>query len=138
MLITRRSDFRLCCWQVVPIISIPGMGDRAAETLCIERKIASQHDAEKLKEAKDLLYLKGFNEGVLNVGPHKGRKVHTKNLQIYPLCHDTACRLCRHSMRHGMSQDCANACMPLHGATPHAESVMHAGQELACDLPGQA
>ena len=63
------------CWQVVPIIHIPGLGDRAAETLCLERKIASQHDAEKLKEAKDLAYLKGFNEGVINVGPHKGSKV---------------------------------------------------------------
>ena len=56
------------------MIHVPGLGDKCAETLCLEAKIASQHDAEKLKAAKDTAYLKGFNEGVMTVGPHKGTK----------------------------------------------------------------
>ena len=57
------------------MIRVPGLGDKCAETLCLEGKIASQHDAEKLRAAKDIAYLKGFNEGVMIVGPHAGTKV---------------------------------------------------------------
>ena len=38
-------------------------------------KIQSQNDRVKLLEAKELCYLKGFYEGVLLVGPHKGKQV---------------------------------------------------------------
>jgi len=60
---------------VVPIIDIPGLGDRAAETVCKQLGIKNQHEAKKLEEAKKAVYLKGFSEGVLTVGPHAGKKV---------------------------------------------------------------
>ena len=48
----------------IAIIDIPGYGDLAAKTVCEELKIQSQNDREKLAEAKDRVYLKGFYEGV--------------------------------------------------------------------------
>lgn len=38
-------------------------------------KIQSQNDKIKLAEAKEIAYLKGFYDGVLLVGPHKGKKI---------------------------------------------------------------
>jgi leucyl-tRNA synthetase len=61
--------------QVIPIIDIPGFGSRAAQTVCEAMKIQSQNDREKLEEAKKQVYLKGFTDGVLIVGPHAGSKV---------------------------------------------------------------
>ena len=61
---------------MVPIIDIPGLGDRAAETVCKQLGIKNQHEAKKLEEAKKAVYLKGFSEGVLTVGPHAGKKAH--------------------------------------------------------------
>lgn len=37
---------------MVPIIDIPGLGDRAAETVCVKLGIKNQHDAKNLEEAK--------------------------------------------------------------------------------------
>lgn len=45
-------------FEVVPIIDIPGFGDRAAEVVCEQLKVTSQNDAAKLAEAKALVYLK--------------------------------------------------------------------------------
>lgn len=38
-------------------------------------KIQSQNDVDKLKEAKELVYLKGFYEGVMVAGPYSGKKI---------------------------------------------------------------
>lgn len=62
-------------FEVVPIIDIPGFGDRAAETICKELKIQSQKDQENLAKAKAEVYLKGFTDGVMVVEEWKGQKV---------------------------------------------------------------
>lgn len=50
----------------VPIIEIPDFGSLCAPFICDELKIQSQNDREKLAEAKERVYLKGFYEGVSN------------------------------------------------------------------------
>ncbi|KAI3840765.1 hypothetical protein MKX03_006501 [Papaver bracteatum] len=55
-------------FEVVPIINIPEFGDKSAEKVCMDLKIKSQNEKEKLAEAKRLTYLKGFTEGTMLVG----------------------------------------------------------------------
>ena len=63
---------------MIPIVHIPGFGDRAAEKVCTDLKISSQNDTKKLAEAKNMVYLKGFTDGIMLVGPHAGKKVRLK------------------------------------------------------------
>ena len=46
------------------IIDIPGYSKLSAVTACEEFKVQSQNDKEKLEEAKEKTYQKGFYEGV--------------------------------------------------------------------------
>ncbi|GFR47083.1 hypothetical protein Agub_g8770 [Astrephomene gubernaculifera] len=62
-------------FEVIPIIDIPGFGNMAAVKVCEDMKIGSQNDTAKLAEAKQQVYLKGFTDGVMLVGPHAGRRV---------------------------------------------------------------
>ncbi|KAJ4757913.1 hypothetical protein LUZ62_068288 [Rhynchospora pubera] len=62
-------------FKVIPIINIPEIGDKSAETVCTNLQIKSQNDKDKLAEAKKLTYLKGFTEGIMLVGKFKGKKV---------------------------------------------------------------
>ncbi|EED94357.1 probable isoleucine-trna synthetase [Thalassiosira pseudonana CCMP1335] len=62
-------------FEVVPIISIEGYGDASAVFMCEKLGITSPNDKAKLAQAKDETYLKGFTMGVMNVGPHAGKKV---------------------------------------------------------------
>lgn len=62
-------------YDVVEIINIPEFGTAAARKVCQDMKIQSQNDTKKLAEAKQLVYLKGFTDGVMNIGPYKGQKV---------------------------------------------------------------
>lgn len=69
-------------YEVVPIISIEGYGDASAVYMCEKLKIKSFNDKAKLAQAKDETYLRGFNFGIMTVGPHKGKKVSDAKLII--------------------------------------------------------
>ena len=69
------TDEMVLPFQPVPIIDIPGYGDLAAVTVVDQLKIQSQNDKDKLAEAKEMVYMKGFYEGVMAVGDHKGKSV---------------------------------------------------------------
>jgi leucyl-tRNA synthetase len=62
-------------FAVVPIIEIPGYGPASAVTMCEKLDIKSSKDKDKLKAAKDEVYLKGFYEGRMTVGECKGMTV---------------------------------------------------------------
>ncbi|NP_001087393.1 leucyl-tRNA synthetase 1 L homeolog [Xenopus laevis] len=69
------KDEMVLPFEPVPIIDIPGYGNLSAPAVCDELKIQSQNDREKLTEAKEKVYLKGFYEGVMIVPGYEGQKV---------------------------------------------------------------
>ncbi|XP_066447350.1 leucine--tRNA ligase, cytoplasmic [Eleutherodactylus coqui] len=69
------KDEMVLPFEPVPIIHIPGYGNLSAPMICDELKIQSQNDREKLAEAKERVYLKGFYEGVMLVPGYEGMKV---------------------------------------------------------------
>ncbi|CAH9084270.1 unnamed protein product [Cuscuta epithymum] len=62
-------------FEIVPIINHPDFGDKSAERICIEKKIKSQNEREKLDEAKKLIYKGGFYEGTMIAGEFSGMRV---------------------------------------------------------------
>ena len=62
-------------YEPVPIISTPTYGEMTAVKLCEMMNIKSQNEAEKLRQAKEAAYLKGYAEGIMTVGIAKGEKV---------------------------------------------------------------
>ncbi|XP_023719328.1 leucine--tRNA ligase, cytoplasmic isoform X2 [Cryptotermes secundus] len=69
------EDEMVLPFEPIPIIDVPDYGSLSAVTLYEKLKIQSQNDKDKLQEAKDLIYLKGFYDGVMLVGDFKGKKV---------------------------------------------------------------
>lgn len=61
--------------EPIPIIDVPEYGTLSAPTICQAMGIKSQNDRDKLVEAKEKVYLRGFYEGTLLVGEFKGKKV---------------------------------------------------------------
>ncbi len=78
------TDEMVLPFEVIPIIDIPEYGKTAAIHVYNELKIVSQNDKEKLAQAKDMVYLKGFYEGVMIVGEHNGQYV--SDSRIYMPC----------------------------------------------------
>ncbi|KAF4523284.1 hypothetical protein B566_EDAN009407 [Ephemera danica] len=62
-------------FEPVPIINVPDFGTLSAVTVYEQLKIQSQNDKDKLQQAKEMVYLKGFYDGVMLVGDFKGQKV---------------------------------------------------------------
>lgn len=62
-------------FEIVPIIDVPPFGNKCAETVCLQMKIKSQNEKDKLAEAKKQTYLKGFTDGTMIVGEFSGKKV---------------------------------------------------------------
>ncbi|XP_050503774.1 leucine--tRNA ligase, cytoplasmic [Diabrotica virgifera virgifera] len=69
------TDEMVLPFEPVPVLEIPGFGDMAAVFVCEKLKIQSQNDKDKLVEAKEMVYLKGFYEGVMSIGEYKGKKI---------------------------------------------------------------
>ena len=69
------TDDMVLPFKPLPIIHVPGFGDLSAVTVVDQLKIMSQNDRDKLAEAKEMVYLKGFYEGTMLVGEHKGERV---------------------------------------------------------------
>lgn len=61
--------------EILPIISTPAYGDKAAEFLVKELKIYSPKDAKQLAEAKDLAYKEGYYQGTMLIGEFAGESV---------------------------------------------------------------
>ena len=62
-------------FKPIPIIETPSYGNLSALAACDEFHVKSFKDMENLRKAKEKVYLLGFYEGVLLVGPYAGKKV---------------------------------------------------------------
>lgn len=69
-------------FDVVPIIETPGLGSTPAKDLCIEMKVKSQNDKDKLAIIKEKCYTTSFYKGVMLVGELKGQPVSAAKLLI--------------------------------------------------------
>lgn len=79
------KDEMVLPFEPISIIEVPGLGNLSAVTAYNQFKIQSQNDRDKLQQAKELVYLKGFYDGVLLVGDFAGKKVQDvkKDLKSY-------------------------------------------------------
>ncbi|KOC69270.1 Leucine--tRNA ligase, cytoplasmic [Habropoda laboriosa] len=76
------TDNMVLPYDPIPTLEIPGFGTLSAVALYNKLNIQSQNDTVKLLEAKEIVYLKGFYDGVMVVGEYKGKKVQDIKKQI--------------------------------------------------------
>uniref|UniRef100_A0A1B6DI73 leucine--tRNA ligase n=1 Tax=Clastoptera arizonana TaxID=38151 RepID=A0A1B6DI73_9HEMI len=69
------TDKMVLPFEPIPIIDVPEFGSLSAVTAYDKLKIQSQNDKDKLQEAKEMVYLKGFYDGVMLVGKYQGKKI---------------------------------------------------------------
>ena len=55
-------------FEPISIIEIPEFGNLSAVKLVKDMNIKSANEKDKLSKAKDIVYLKGFNEGIMTIG----------------------------------------------------------------------
>lgn len=69
------TDEMVMPFDVIPIINIPDYSTTSAVTASDELGVKSQNDKEKLEQAKDICYTKGFHQGVMMKGEFAGETV---------------------------------------------------------------
>ncbi|KAI3378192.1 hypothetical protein SNEBB_004661 [Seison nebaliae] len=75
------GDEMVIPFEPIPIIRVEEFGDLSAKFAYEKLKIKSQNDSDKLLKAKEMVYLKGFYDGIMIIGEYKGEKVKdVKNL----------------------------------------------------------
>lgn len=85
--------------------------------VCEDLKIQSQNDEKKLEEAKGMVYLKGFTDGVMTVGMYAGEKVSAAK----PL----------------IRQELLDACEAVSYAEPESRVMSRSGDECVVALTDQ-
>ncbi|KAF0926934.1 hypothetical protein E2562_028421 [Oryza meyeriana var. granulata] len=82
--LVKNQDFRVACgvkdewvfpFEIIPIIDVPGFGNKSAEKVCFDPKIDNPDEKDKLTKAKEITYSKGFNDGIMIIGEFNNRKV---------------------------------------------------------------
>lgn len=82
------KDEMVLPFEPIPIIDVADYGELSAVKVCADLKIQSQNDKEKLAEAKEKVYLKGFYDGKMLVKEYLGKKVNEVRKPIQKLMID--------------------------------------------------
>lgn len=82
------SDEMVMPYEPIEIIEVADYGKLSAVKVCADLKIQSQNDREKLAEAKERVYLKGFYDGKMLVKEYEGKKVNEVRKPIQKLLID--------------------------------------------------